>query len=270
MKDRRRYPANERVALKGFVDSGQKEVLRFPMQISKPVASLLDKPSGQRDRQLLMGDDFDVLEFSDGWAFGVSVKDDYVGYINQEHLSAPQSLTHVVSARATHVYSQESFKSAELYSLSFGSKLCVMRECQKYYELETGGFVPKKHLRPVEKKFNDPVTIAQLFFGTPYLWGGNSSFGIDCSGLVQAGMLACGIPFPADSDMQLECGHAVKGGYQRGDMLFWKGHIAICVDENVMIHANAHHMAVVYEPIEKALLRIKAQGDGDLLTHRRM
>jgi len=137
-------------------------------------------------------------------------------------------------------------------------------------EIEGGFFVPKPHIRPIERPFSDPVTVAQLFFGTPYLWGGNSAFGIDCSGLVQAAFLACGIDCPGDSDMQMSMGAPASAPYRRGDLLLWKGHVALCVDDEVLIHANAHHMAVAYEPILRAIARIEAQGDGPVTAHRRM
>jgi cell wall-associated NlpC family hydrolase len=132
--------------------------------------------------------------------------------------------------------------------------------------------VPKPHLRPISHPFRDPVTVAQLFFGTPYLWGGNSAFGIDCSGLVQAALLACGIACPGDSDLQAALGNTVPDDAPmlRGDLIFWKGHVAMVVDDQTLIHANAHHMAVAYEPIDAAIARIKAQGGGTVTGRRRL
>ena len=128
-------------------------------------------------------------------------------------------------------------------------------------------------MRPLDRPFSDPVTIAQLFFGTPYLWGGNSGLGIDCSGLVQAALRACAVPCPGDSDMQLDdLGAEIPAGASlaRGDLMFWKGHVGMMVDADVMLHANAHHMATAYEPIADATLRIKAQGDGDVIGRKRL
>ena len=135
------------------------------------------------------------------------------------------------------------------------------------------GFVPKKHLRPLDRPFADPVNIAQLHFGVPYLWGGNSTRGIDCSGLVQASYHACGHLCAGDSDMQsngLGVALAEGAALQRGDLIFWEGHVAMMVDAETMIHANAHHMAGVYEGLAQATLRIKAQGDGDITARRRV
>jgi cell wall-associated NlpC family hydrolase len=275
MSDRRLTPANARVAMNGFASDGQDIVTPTPASVAVPVANLRAQPAGKRDRQLLWGEGFDVLERRDGWAFGVAQRDGYVGYVEETALAPVQTATHLISVRATHLYPTESFKAEEVTSLSFGSRVRVVDERHKFMEIATGdgtetGFVPKAHVRPIERPFSDPVTIAQLFFGTPYLWGGNSAFGIDCSGLAQAGFLACGLACPGDSDMQTELGVAATGGYQRGDLLFWKGHVALCVDHEVLIHANAHHMAVSYEPIERAISRIEAQGDGPVTAHRRL
>lgn len=273
--DRRLWPANERVcsvALDGQVE-GAKVVTGAARQAALPVVDLLSAPDGGRDRQLQMGDGFTVLEDREGWSFGQSLKDGYCGYVQTQTLTDAITATHSVSSRATHLYSHEDFKSPERAAVSFGSKLTLIDERRKFYETHDGLFVPKKHVRPLGQNFADPVTIAQLHFGTPYLWGGNSSFGIDCSGLVQAALLACGIDCPADSDMQMDAlGRDIPEGdpLQRGDILFWKGHVGMMVDADTLIHANAHHMAVAYEPIMAAIIRIEAQGDGPVTARKRL
>jgi len=120
---------------------------------------------------------------------------------------------------------------------------------------------------------DDPVTIATVLLGTPYLWGGNSAFGIDCSGLVQAACMVCGIACPGDSDMQAAgLGQLVTDGSppRRGDLLFWKGHVAWVSGPDTILHANAHHMAVAYEGLVAAVARIAAQGGGPVTAHRRL
>ncbi|MBK5933479.1 NlpC/P60 family protein [Rhodovulum imhoffii] len=273
--DPRITPANAHVAARSL--EGRLQAPRFvdpkARRIGPPVADLLRTPAGLRDRQLLHGESFEVLEIRDGYAFGQAGRDGYVGYVTAEALTDLPEPTHIVAARATHAYPAPDMKRPELCGLSFGTRLRVVSASGNFFETAEGWFVPKPHLRPANAPFKDPVTIAQLFFGTPYLWGGNSAWGIDCSGLVQAAYLACGLPCPGDSDQQEETlGTALPpdSPVQRGDILFWKGHVALAVDDRVMIHANAHHMAVAYEPVADAIARIVAQGDGPLTHHKRL
>ena len=272
--DRRLTPANGRVA--AWHLAGQVEAERYvpgeAARISVPVADLLDAPAGRRDRQLIWGEAVTVYEERDGYAFVQAARDGYVGYLAAGQSGDARAATHVVATPATHLYAAESFKSPDLAHLTFGSRITVTAERQKMWETPEG-YIPKKHLRPLDKPFADPATVAQLFFGVPYLWGGNSVRGIDCSGLVQAAFLACGIPCPGDSDLQRAAlGQDLPEGAerQRGDLYFWKGHVGLLVDAGTLLHANAHHMAVAYEPIEAAILRITAQGDGAVLARRRL
>ncbi|WP_375279368.1 C40 family peptidase [Pseudooctadecabacter sp.] len=274
MTDRRLTPANGRVAaahLKGRV-TADAFVVGEAASVGQSVVDLCATPAGKRDRQLLMGAAVTVYERRDGWAFVQAKKDGYVGYLREAALGAASTPTHRVGTLATHAYDTESFKSADLVHLSFGSEVTVIDERHKMFETNLG-FIPKKHLRPLSQTFSDPATVAQLFFGTPYLWGGNSSRGIDCSGIVQAAYLASGHACAGDSDLQREgfgMPLAADATLQRGDLIFWKGHVAMMVDAETMIHANAHHMAVVYEGLAQATLRIKAQGDGDILARKRL
>jgi len=274
VSDRRLTPANGRVAanhLRGQVQADS-YVDGNPASIGEVVVDLCASPAGKRDRQLLLGAAVTVYERLDGWAFVQSKRDGYVGYIPEAALSAPITTTHRVSSPATHAYETESFKSRDLLHLPFGAEVAIISELHKFFETPQG-FIPKKHLRPVDQLFTDPATVAQLFFGVPYLWGGNSTRGVDCSGLVQASYHASGHLCAGDSDMQADgLGRAlsVDDPLQRGDLIFWKGHVAMMVDAETMIHANAHHMAVVYEGLVQATLRIKAQGDGDITGRRRV
>ncbi|SLN30429.1 C40 family peptidase [Pseudooctadecabacter jejudonensis] len=274
MTDRRLTPANGRVAavhLKGQVEA-KAFVVSEPASIGQTVVDLCASPAGKRDRQLLMGAAVAVYERREGWAFVQSKRDGYVGYVAEAALTAPAQPSHRVSTLATHAYAGESFKSADLVHLPFGAEVTVVDERHKMFETPLG-YIPKKHLRPLDQPFADPATVAQLFFGTPYLWGGNSSRGIDCSGLIQTAYHACGHVCPADSDLQREgFGRplAADAELQRGDLVFWKGHVAMMVDAQTMIHANAHHMACVYEGLAEATIRIKAQGDGDILARKRV
>ena len=275
MTDRRLTPANARVAEAGWEDrvDAPDYVQGTWQSVHNPLADLRAAPAGARDRQLVTGERFLVLEDRDGWSFGRADRDGYVGYIESAKLGDDIDATHLVAALASHSYTAPDMKSPETGPLSFGAQLRVIDERHKFFEIEGGSFVPKPHLRPLRSPFRDPATVAQLFFGTPYLWGGNSAWGIDCSGLIQAACLACDIPCPGDTNLQeAALGEALPDGsaLTRGDLLFWKGHVAMAVDEATLIHANAHHMAVAYEPAAAAITRIEAQGDGPVTAHKRL
>ncbi|UWQ83185.1 C40 family peptidase [Leisingera caerulea] len=273
MADRRRTPVNDRIAAAHLRDApdGLLRAEGTAARIGVPVADLLRAPDGARDRQLVYGEPVTVYEDRDGWAFLQAAKDSYVGYVPGPSLTAPFEATHWVSAPATHAYTADDFKSPETHALSHGSRVQVLGGTGRFLET-TLGFIPARHLSPLGAHTGDPVTVAELFLGTPYLWGGNSCFGIDCSGLVQAALLACGTPCPGDSDMQEAelGGPAPAGDYRRGDLLFWKGHVALVRDAETLIHANAHDMAVAIEPIAAAIERIEAQGDGPVTAHKRL
>lgn len=272
--DPRLTAANGRVAaraLEGQV-TAEAYVEGTPGRIIVPVADLLPAPGKRRHRQLVFGAAVAVYERRDGWAFVQADADGYVGYIEEAALGAPLAPTHRVSTLATHLYETESMKSRDILRLSLGSAVTVVAELRHFWETPDG-FIPKKHLRSLDRPYTDPASVAQLFFNTPYLWGGNSSLGIDCSGLVQAALQACDIACPGDSDLQSGAlGHTLADGVppERGDLYFWKGHVGMLVDGETLLHANAHHMATVYEPITAAILRIGAQGDGKVLRRARL
>ena len=273
MTDRRFLAANARVAAAGLEGkiTGVRFVTPLPMTVAVPVLDLCASPAGARDRQLLFGETVGQLEDHDGWSF-VQSTDGYVGYVTTAALTSKTEATHRVATFATHGYSLEDFKSPERIALNFGAKVTVLDERRKFFET-TCGFIPKRHLRPLDRPFEDPATIAQLHFGVPYLWGGNSTSGIDCSGLVAAALQACDIPCPADSDLQRQAlgqDIAPEQNLQRGDLIFWQGHVGMMVDAETLIHANAHHMACTYEPLTQAIQRIAAQGDGEVLARRRI
>ena len=273
MADRRRTPMNTRVAAADLKDvpEGLERTEGIAARINVPVADLLRAPDGARDRQLVYGEPVTVFEEHGGWSFIQAAKDAYVGYVPAASLTAPFEATHWASAPATHAYPADDFKCRETHALSHGSRVQVLGGTGRFLETNLG-FIPARHLSPLGAHSDDPLAVAELFLGTPYLWGGNSSFGIDCSGLVQAALLACGTLCPGDSDMQeAELGEpAPAGGYQRGDLLFWTGHVALVRDAQTLIHANAHDMAVAIEAIDAAIERIQAQGDGPVTAHKRL
>ncbi|KPP85885.1 MAG: Cell wall-associated hydrolases (invasion-associated proteins) [Rhodobacteraceae bacterium HLUCCO07] len=241
-------------------------------QVAVPVVDLLDAPEGRRARQVVMGQHVEILENGDGWCHVRALADGYVGYLCSSTLGKAEEVTHRVTARSTHLYPEADFKTRETAALSHGSRLAVLREEGRFFETRKG-FVPKAHVAPLDPPERDPVAVAARFEGTPYLWGGNSGFGIDCSGLVQAACLACGIDCPGDSGMQAEAlGREIGPGeaLRRNDLLFWKGHVAWVVDEATLLHANVFHMAVAVEGLGEAITRIEAQGDGAVTARKRL
>ncbi len=284
MTDRRRLASNGRVAhvsLRGQVEAGR-FVEGARRQPSVTSVALLSRPDGARARELVTGEVFVVLDDDGRHSFGFAERDGYCGYVGSALLYPAAAVTHrVVAARSYRKAASGLKDTSRAFHLSFGSLLRVVGERDGWAEIEIDPsdrgeparqFVPAVHLAPVGQRFGNPADVAELLLGTPYLWGGNSAFGIDCSGLVQAACLACGIPCPGDSDMQAaELGRALppETPPARGDLLFWKGHVAIAADAATLIHANAYHMAVAFEPIEAAIARIAAQGDGPVTSRRR-
>lgn len=242
----------------------QQVTLNEPGRIMHPIVDLTRGADGPRDRQLLYGDELTILNRSASHAFVQASKDSYCGTVIAASIGPQDTSTHIVTTRSTHAYDAADFKSPDRHLLSFGSHLVALSETATFIETELG-FIPRQHVRAADAFATDPAAVAEIFLGTPYLWGGNSSLGIDCSGLVQAAWLACGLACPGDSDQQVEAvGVALDADipFKRNDLVFWQGHVAIVVDESTLIHANAGHMAVVLEPIDAAISRIELQGDG--------
>lgn len=260
MTDRRQTPDPARI------------LQRVAKEVIHPLIDLCAHPGGPRDRQLLLGEHVTDFGERDGWCYVQADKDGYCGYVQAHVLGLPHRPSHRITARASHAYSEPDFKSPEHLSLSFGARLEVLSETATFIET-VYGYVPRQHIHRLSDHAEDPSAIARLFLEAPYLWGGNSHAGIDCSGLVQAALLACNLPCPGDSDQQLaQLGAHVLSNrdFRKNDLLFWKGHVALVVDPQTLIHANAAHMAVVLEPISSALTRIETQGDGGLIGHKRL
>ena len=248
--------------------SGKVSADRFasgaPAAISVAVAQLRPYPDLKRgiDTQLLFGERVRVFDRRDGWAWVQAEEDGYVGYLPETDLSPPVEVTHWVVVPRTFVYPQAELRSVPLRALSMGSRIVVIGEAEtrgtRYFLLEDGGAVIAGHCLPLgEKPDEDYVSIAERFIETPYLWGGRSGFGIDCSGLTQLAMMMAGHKAPRDSDMQARFGSEIgRQDLRRGDLAFWKGHVGIMQDEKTMLHANGHTMTVAREDLEAAITRI--------------
>jgi hypothetical protein len=237
-------------------------------------APLREAPSHDA-RQLteaLHGERVMVYESNDeGWAWGQLVTDGYVGWLPAAALLGPGvEPSHRVSALRTLVFPGPSIKLPPLNALPFGAQIAVVAEDAEFAVTAAGGHVPMRHLAKLDVTDRDYVAVAERFLGAPYLWGGKTSLGIDCSGLVQVALAACGVPCPRDSDMQEHAiGWPVHASMQRGDLVFWKDHVAIVRDPATLIHANGFHMQVAIEPAAEAIARIRSDGS-EIMSVRRI
>lgn len=269
--DRRTHPANAHAACRSLAGRIVHDNFVDPEQraLCVPVADLCDAPNGKRDRQLLFGDRVNVIDTRDNWAFVQSLYDDYVGYVPSNSLGAVQDVTHVVVAQKTHIYERPDFKSRNIGWLPMAAQVRCDGQTGKFL-LCNMGWIPVQHMSVRTERPKDPVAVAMCLWGVPYLWGGNSVQGIDCSGLVQLSMKLCGLTAPADSDQQQRLGYDATDPPHRGDLLFWRGHVAWVLDRDNILHANAASMSVTIENRSDAISRIEAQGDGPIVAHRRL
>lgn len=252
---------------------GAVEARRFvdgaPMRVAAPVADLLSAPdrTAGLDTQLLRGAVVVVFETRDGFAWVQAMADGYVGYVEATALAPPdEAPTHVVAVPRSFVYGEPDMKTPRHEVLSMGSAVAVAGEAEtrgtRYLTLAGGGAMIAAHLKPLGETGGDYVAVAETLVHTPYLWGGASGFGLDCSGLVQLCLRMTGQRAPRDTDMQAaSLGAAIEPGennaaLRRGDLVFWKGHVAIVTGPDAIIHANGHTMTVACESLSGAIRRI--------------
>ena len=269
--DRRLTPARPDLAAKHL--EGKVAAARFVIgelrEVAEPQVPVRAAPSPDAllMTEGLRGERVTVYETTEeGWAWVQLETDGYVGWLPAGGLRVPgPAPTHKVVALRTLVFPGPSIKLAPVEALSLGCRLAIVREQGAFAVTASGGFIPLRHLMPLAALETDFVAVAERFLGVPYLWGGRTSLGIDCSGLVQVALAACGIACPRDSDLQettigTASAQTARTTFQRGDLLFWPGHVAIARDAETFIHANAFHMAVAIEPTGEAIARIRDTG----------
>lgn len=249
------------VEAESFVEGERYQVVSVTAAVTKEPS-----PDASLTTQALHGETVTIYETTmEGWAWGQLDRDGYVGWMPSEALSpTAAAATHRVSALRTPVFPGPSIKLPPSALLSFDSRLSIVERRERFLVTDAGGFIFAHHLQPLGEVESDFVEVATRFLGAAYLWGGRSSLGLDCSGLVQVALQSCGIECPRDSDMQEQAlgtkldfdGDITK--LKRGDLVFWPGHVAIVEDAGTLLHATAHFMSVVREPLRSALVRIQA------------
>ena len=190
-----------------------------------------------------------MLERSAHWAWGYCRHDHYVGYVEAIDLVEPVPATHIVAAADAPIRPEPNLQVPSIASLPMGSRIAGHEE-SGWLSTEVG-FLPFTHVRPLDAFEQDPVAVAERLLGSPYLLGGRTSTGIDCSGLVQLALGLCGVHAPRDSDQQRVLGTLLSEGekLQRGDIVFFEGHVGFMMDEARLIHATGHHGTVLIEPL---------------------
>jgi hypothetical protein len=279
MDDPRLTPARGDLAAKYL--EGRLQAARFvsgeEFEVVDALAPLRERPRSDAElfTQVLKGERVTIYDRNgEGWAWGQLNSDGYVGWLPDSALAKPGATpTHKVTSLRTFAFAGPSIKLPPADTLTMGAMVHVIREEAPFAVTRDGQYLPLPHLGRIGDHEKDFVAVAERFVGTPYLWGGKSSLGIDCSGLVQLSLNATGIGCPRDSDLQQdglgrELDAQESKQLRRGDLIFWNEHVAIVRDGDTVVHANGYHMATAIENTKDATARIKAAGSEVLAIKR--
>lgn len=264
MADRRVTPARPDLAaahLKGQVDAPRyADGEKCSIGVGRTALRVRPSDDAAQDSELLFGECFTVYDRVGGWAWGQAASDLYVGYVREDALTAPFTAEARVTVLLAPVFAAADLKTAVQDLLPLNAMVAVKTRQGDYVQIGEGRWLHQRHLAPLAEK--DFVTVAERFLGVPYVWGGKTSDGLDCSGLVQTALQAVGKAAPRDTDMMEKAlGEPVAlSQLRRGDLVFWKSHMGVMLDESRLLHANAFHMLVVIEPVAEAISRIEQAG----------
>jgi hypothetical protein len=280
LPDRRVTPARPDLAAASL--RGKVEAARFVegarRRVVEGAAPLRRAPShaAPLETEALYGETMMVYEEQEGWAWGQLERDGYVGFLAAGALGAPVAATHRLAALRSFAYPGPSIKLPPRLALSLGARLSIAEIGEEFGVTADGLHIYSKHLAPVAAWETDFIAVAERFIEAPYLWGGRTSQGVDCSGLVQTALAETGVEAPRDSDM-MEAGLGAPiafdeslGGLRRGDLVFWKGHVGMMRDAETLLHANGWHMKVVSEPLRIARDRTNKKAYGPITSIRRL
>ncbi|WOJ90060.1 NlpC/P60 family protein [Methylocapsa polymorpha] len=250
-----------------------------PMQVGVGIADLRHAPSHEAavETQALYGEALTLFEDHEGWGWVQLARDNYVGYLSMTALREGSATpTHRVRVNRSFIYPGPNLKLPPQDALPLGALVSVSATDSGFARIGGAGFVFAGHLAPYDAKEPDFVAVAERLLYAPYLWGGKSSLGVDCSGLVQISLDAAGIEAPRDTDLQERAlGFALPldeslRGLTRGDIVFWRGHVGVMRNETELLHANAHHMLVESEPLRAARDRILAATGAQITSIKRL
>ena len=274
--DPRITPWRDGIAARSLEGVLEAEVYLDPKAMSCMAAATAIRAAASADAeqmdQLLFGERFEVLEEEGDWLFGQAARDGYVGFVHAPALQPAGAMpTHRVSALRTYAFAEASIKSRAIGPYSINSLVTVEAVEGKLAKVTGAGWMTVAHLSPIGQFEDDWAAVAERFVGAPYLWGGRESLGLDCSGLTQQALFACGRACPRDTDQQQAIGLEIDAAdFGRGDLVFWKGHVALGLGDGRIVHANGHHMATAIEPLSEAIARIDGAGSGQPTGYRRV
>lgn len=279
--DRRLTPARPDLAaahLRGAVEAARYVEGRL-MHVIAEVTDLRPVPSPESgiDTQALYGEEVMFYDAEEGWGWVQLKRDSYVGYLPMQALAeGPRSATHRLVANRTFIYPGPNMKLPVIGALPLNAELCIAASEGDFLRLAEGGFIFAGHAAPLHDYEKDFVAVAERLINVPYLWGGKSPLGLDCSGLVQVSLAAAGQAAPRDTDLQEKnlgtdlAFDETLTGLKRGDVVFWRGHVGIMRDAHELLHANAYHMRVASEPLAEAVARIKSKTGATISSIERL